>query len=256
MKWKTVLLTNDDGFRAPGISALAGVLTRICRVFVVAPLDERSACSRAMTIGKPVAVHETGTANHFPGAAGCYIVDGMPVDCVKLGLNSLISEPVDLVISGINRGINTGIDVHYSGTAGAAIEGHLMGKNAVAFSLDNDQKNADFSVAAGICLKVLDWISQLDAERFLFNVNIPDLPEADIAGLRVTRCNHFSYAEKYRIDRSREHPCYFLEGERTGFENDPDTDLTAVMRGYVSITPLNHDNTDHAVFNKYKGEKP
>ncbi|MDD2714506.1 MAG: 5'/3'-nucleotidase SurE [Candidatus Wallbacteria bacterium] len=247
-KKKHILLTNDDGIGSPGIRKLAEALCGIFHVHIVAPMDEKSACSRGMTLNSPL--HADSKDLGIPHAS-CHGVGGLPVDCVKLGIDSLIRDPIDLVISGINRGINTGIDVHYSGTVGAAMEAYMMGYNALAFSLDTEDRKADYSVAVDWCLRMLDIIREWKVERYIYNINIPYCPDQKIKGVRLTRLNNFTYRENYEsgIDKSGR-KIFNLKGERVKLDPDPNSDIIAVMAGYVALTPLTWDFTDYRMIEK------
>lgn len=243
IKKKHVLLTNDDGYLAKGILTLARHMAEQYEVHVVAPKNERSASSGAMTIGKPLLVNR----EEYPvSVASCFSVEGTPVDCVKLALDSLLDVKIDAVISGINRGINAGIDVLYSGTVGAAIEAHLMGHDSLAVSLDTIDYDADYEHASSYVMQIIRKIEKHGLRGYLLNVNIPMLEVERIRGIRLTRLNRFSYSENYRAveDPDSGRIVYTLHGERMDFEKDPLSDIVALRDGYASITPLKWDRTD------------
>jgi 5'-nucleotidase len=240
-----ILLTNDDGVYAPGLRALRTELKKIGEVTVVAPVGEQSAVGHSITLLTPLLVQEVLDENNEPMG---WAVEGRPADCVKLALLELLKEPPDVVISGLNAGSNAGINVLYSGTVAAAIEGAFFRKTSIAISLEyNKPKPLDFSSAARLARNVIEQI--LDhpvSEGSLFNVNIPNLENGPIRGVRVVPQNVAAYTEKYdrRVDpRGR---VYFWSGpDFRCLDPHPDTDVTAMAEGYITVTPLQF-NLTHA----------
>jgi 5'-nucleotidase len=235
-----ILISNDDGVHARGIKALSEALREIADVTVVAPDRERSGSSHSLTMDVPLRAHQI--------REGVYAVEGTPTDCILLAIKMLLPDPPDLVVSGINRGPNMGDDVTYSGTIAAAMEATLLGVPAVAVSLsksdlDEYDYRASAEIARDLSLMVLerglpDWT--------LLNVNVPNIPRNEIKGVEVARQGKQVYEEavvEKKDPRGRTY--YWIGGQLTSWKNDPDTDYSAVSRGYVSVTPVNLDLTDY-----------
>lgn len=233
-----LLLTNDDGYDAPGLAALVDAVEPLGEVVVVAPDRERSGAGHALTLGRPLRVWRT--------APGRYRVDGTPTDCVHLGVFNLTGgRAPDLVISGINRGLNLGDDVTYSGTVAGALEGTLLNVTSMAFSAARDEDGrADYSVAACFAQNLAERVLRkgLPAGVFL-NVNVP---HGTPTGVRITRQGMRSYraAVLERLDPSGR-PYYWIAGADTTPSGEADADHTAIRQGFVSVTPL-HANLTHA----------
>lgn len=180
-----VLLSNDDGIQAPGLTALIKEFARRHEVAVVAPDRERSASSHSITVHKPLRAQQMDTKL---GATCAYAVNGTPGDCVKLALTTLLPKKPDMVISGINRGSNLGTDVFYSGTVAAAFEALLHGIPAIAVSLATYGEETDYGLSAAVALAVAERLAAKPVlSRTLININVPDLRKADIKGVRITR---------------------------------------------------------------------
>lgn len=230
----SILLTNDDGYGAPGLAALERALGDLGRVSVVAPDRERSSASHALTLHRPLRVRAHGP-RHFS-------VDGTPTDCVYLGVVHPLSEVPALVVSGINRGLNVGDDVTYSGTVAAAFEAALLGVPAFAVSLDAG-RGEEYAPAASLALEVARHVLRdgLPADTIL-NVNVPG---GSPRGVRFTRQGKRIYTKSV-VERQdpRRGVYYWIGGEPTLATSDPDSDLAAVLEGYASITPLKLDLTD------------
>jgi len=241
-----ILVCNDDGINAPGITALAGELCSFGRVTVVAPDSERSAASNSLTLAHPLRVREVA----FPAnVEKAYAVSGTPADCAKIGLSTLLSEKPDLVVSGINCGPNMCVDIFYSGTVAAAFEGAFRGILSVSVSLDSYSPRADFSVAARWALKCIKRLVDAGVEPGrVYNVNVPAIADNEIRGIKVTRTGKIDYREEYD---HRHDPYgrsyYWLKGNPEIVDKSPDCDIVAVKAGYVSITPLQPDLTDVAL---------
>ncbi len=237
------LLTNDDGIYAKGLSTLYRELSKDAECLIVAPEIEQSAVGHAITIFRPLMVRRAYKNGKFLG----YAVAGTPADCVKIGIKELAGRPVDLVVSGINRGSNVGINVLYSGTVSAATEGAIMGVPSMAVSLDT-HRDADFSVAAGFARKMASFIRENHpVKNVAINVNVPALPEEEIKGIAVTkqgRSQQVEFFEK-RVD-PRENSYYWLAGEtRNSTCEDDDSDVNALARGMITVTPIYYDLTRH-----------
>lgn len=231
-----ILLSNDDGYSAPGLIALADALKEYADITVVAPERNRSGASNSLTLDRPL--HAARTTDGF------IKVDGTPTDCVHLAITGLLEREPDMVFAGINHGANLGDDVIYSGTVAAATEGRFLGLPAVAISLGGVNPT-HFETAARIAVNLFQNIRRypLPADTIL-NVNVPDLPLGQIKGFQATRLGQRHKAEpvvRGRDPRGRE---IFWVGA-AGPEQDagPGTDFHALRDGYVSITPLQIDLT-------------
>ena len=233
-----ILVCNDDGIHSPGIAALENSLERVGDIYTVAPDREQNAMSHALTLHRPLRVQEVAPRR--------LAVDGTPTDCVKLALTGLLSVRPDIVVSGINKGPNLGDDVIYSGTVSAAVESALLGVPAIAISLATFEKH-DFQPAANFAAALLSHISRSTIPpETLLNVNVPPLPEREIRGWRLTRQGKRHYSENIveRVDpRGRKY--YWIGGDDLGFSEEAGTDCMAVKEGYVSVTPLQVDLTNH-----------
>ena len=238
-----ILISNDDGIYAPGVRALAEVLSETeHRITVVCPDRVRSATGHALTLQEPLRVDQiTGI---YPESIEAWACSGTPSDTVKLALDALLGDRPDLVLSGINRGANLGTDVLYSGTVSAAMEGVLEGVPSIAFSLASFA-HLDFSAAANFAKKMVQAIANHPLEDpILLNVNIPAIPESDICGAVITRLGIRRYRDQFekRID-PRGKTYYWLSGVIIEEEADADTDIQAIRDNYVTITPLKYDLT-------------
>ncbi len=238
-----ILVSNDDGIDAPGLAALAGAVGDMGEVTVVAPASPQSAAGHAITLHHPLTVKQV----ELPGLAGkAYSVDGRPADCVRLAIKNILPKPPDLVISGINAGANVGINVFYSGTVAAAAEAVMCGIPAVAMSLQIRGETADFARAAQLCRWVLPQLPITPGKVELFNVNIPVLEPGWPVGVRVAPQSTAGIEDIYHEDAdSNGLPTYRL-GKKIGFLGPTEgTDIEALAAGYVTVTPLRVDLTDH-----------
>jgi 5'-nucleotidase len=240
-----ILISNDDGYQAPGIVALFQVLKELAgvEVEVVAPEHNNSAKSNALTLHSPLYVH---TAHN-----GFRYVNGTPADCVHIALTGLLGYRPDLVVSGINNGANMGDDTIYSGTVGAAMEGYLFGIPAIAFSqTEKGWRHLDAAAekAAELVAQLLPSLQpgQPAAPPWLLNVNIPNRPAADIEGFKVARLGRRHAAEKVIEQTSPRGDTMYWIGNAGAAKDDVDgTDFHATMSGFATITPLQVDLTDH-----------
>lgn len=242
-----ILVTNDDGVQAPGLLALAEALRPLGRVSVVAPDRNWSIAGHAKTLSRPLRVTEVRLADGSQ-ALSC---DGAPADCVALAVMGLVDEqPIDLVVSGINPSANMGEDITYSGTVANAMEAAIWGLPAVAVSvdgLDSNCKAVDFTAAAHFGQRAARQVIENGLpSRVFLNVNVPCLPLDEILGCLVTRQGKRLYYDELirRIDPFGR-PYYWIGGDPPGGEGDLYTDVGALAAGYVSITPLQLDLTDH-----------
>ena len=245
MKEPVFLLTNDDGSQAEGLGALKEELRTIGTVVVVAPDQERSGVSQALTIHQPIRAFEV-SENH-------YALTGTPTDCVLFALRKLLSRPPDLVVSGINNGPNLGDDVIYSGTVAAAREAALHQIPAFAFSLVTHRKEPDFAYGARFARRLIEELEPIAAGSFL-NVNIPEgKPEA----YRFTRQGSkvvSSSIEEKQDPRGRKY--YWIGRNKSEWLEEADSDFEAIRRGLVSVTPLQRDQTDYQLLKTYVEDGP
>jgi 5'-nucleotidase len=236
-----ILITNDDGIHAPGISALKEALAKIGDVLVVAPDTERSAVGHAITLSDPLRVSEIHKDNSFFG----YAVNGFPADCVKLGLRCLSEKSIDVVVSGINMGPNTATNIMYSGTVSAAAEAVIMGIPGLAVSLTSfNTPEFEFSCSLSQIL-VKKIVENGLPEGTLLNVNVPPLPPEEIQDIVFTRQGKGRYEEFFdkRIDPNNR-TYYWMTGKRMNLDHEDDVDDVVIRQKKVSITPIRYDLTD------------
>ncbi len=234
-----ILISNDDGYLAPGLTALADSLREIADITVVAPDRDHSGASNSLTLRNPLRVHRVSEE--------LYRVDGTPTDCVHLGLTGLLQEDPQMVVSGINSGANMGDDVLYSGTVAAATEGRFLGFPALAVSINNFAPRY-LETAAQVARELIERLRDkpLPPDTIL-NVNVPDIPYAELSGFRSTRLGQRHRSEPVvRATDPRGHQVYWVGAAGPEQDAGPGTDFHAVREGYVSVTPLKIDMTDHA----------
>lgn len=240
-----ILVSNDDGIQSEGIIALEESLSKLGEIYTVAPDREQNSMSHALTLHRPLRVREVGARR--------YSVDGTPTDCVKLALTGLLPVRPNLVVSGINKGPNLGDDIIYSGTVSAAIESTLLGIPSVAVSLVTYEEFL-FDGAAEFTLALTGRIAEFGVPpNTLLNINVPPGPKEAIKGWRLTRMGKRHYKEEVieRIDpRGRKY--YWIGGDSLGFDSDEGTDCVAVHEGYISVTPLQVDMTNHRFLQEMK----
>lgn len=236
-----ILVTNDDGIETEGIRALSVALQDIGDVTVVAPKVEQSAVSRSITFRAPLRVE-----NRRKPVANSYAVTGTPADCIFLALHHLLPEKPDLLVSGINTGPNMGDDILYSGTVAGAMEGALNGIPSIAISVGS-HRNQRYDTAATWLIDFLREQSLSLPAKTCLNVNVPCVARASLKGWSYTHQGHTHYAQKVV---KRQDPWgkdyYWLGGELPAGRPDQGTDVEAVSNGYVSVTPLGLDLTNHA----------
>jgi len=231
-----ILLSNDDGYFAPGLAALARALAPLADITVVAPERDRSGASNSLTLDRPLMLRQE------PG--GFYYVNGTPTDCVHLAVTGMLDHTPDMVISGINHGANMGDDTIYSGTVAAATEGYLLGVPSIAVSLANHNAQ-HFDTAARVVVELVQRIqAQPPTEPMLLNVNVPDCAWADLGGIRVTRLGKRHKAEPVvKTTNPRGQTVYWVGASGGAQDAGEGTDFHAVANGFVSITPLQMDLT-------------
>ena len=235
-----ILLSNDDGYLAPGLRALADALRPLAEVDVVAPDRDRSGASNSLTLELPIRAWE---AEH-----GYIRVEGTPTDCVHLAITGLLEREPDMVIAGINSGPNMGDDVIYSGTVAAATEGRFLGYPAIAISMCVHQPQY-YASGARVAAELVERLCQENpfGEQVILNVNVPDVPWRDIKGFRATRLGYRHKAEPVVCDKDpRGRPIYWVGAAGPEADAGEGTDFHAVRNGYVSITPIQVDLTRHA----------
>ncbi|MFJ1267316.1 5'/3'-nucleotidase SurE [Legionella lytica] len=238
-----VLISNDDGVHAPGITILARELSTCVDIEVVAPDRNRSGASNSLSLSRPLKVKQLEN--------GYYSVEGTPTDCVHLALTGFLSNGFDMVVSGINDGANLGDDVLYSGTVAAAMEGRYLGLPAIAMSMVGDTIK-HYETGAHIAKQL---VAQLSAHSLpsqtILNVNVPDLPIDEIKGLQVTRLGTRHGAQPLvKSQDPRGRPIYWIGLPGEAADCGPGTDFCAVKEGYVSITPLHLDMTNYKMFDQ------
>ena len=237
-----ILLSNDDGYRAEGLSALAAAIRPLGNVSIVAPDRNRSGASNSLTLDVPL------RAARFETDA--FYVNGTPTDCVHLAISGLFDFEHDMVVSGVNDGANLGDDVLYSGTVAAAVEGRFLGLPAIAVSLVVEPGSPrNFASAADIAL---DMVKRMAVHPLpsatILNVNVPDLPVGELKGVKVTRLG-MRHRSKPMVRAKDPHGrnVYWVGPAGDGQDAGPGTDFHAVAGGYASVTPLHVDMTRHSV---------
>jgi 5'-nucleotidase len=231
-----ILVSNDDGYLAPGLQALVDVARRFGDVTVVAPEQNHSGASNSLTLARPLSVSQA--------ANGFYFINGTPTDCVHIALTGLLDPLPDLVLSGINNGQNMGDDTLYSGTVAAAMEGHLFGIPSIAFSLvDKGWAHLDGAAHwAGLLLQ--RYLEAPLPRSLLLNVNLPNRAAADVPGWVATRLGKRHPSEPViRAENPRGEPIYWIGAAGGARDAGPGTDFHATAEGWVSVTPLNIDLT-------------
>ncbi|MBT9614443.1 MAG: 5'/3'-nucleotidase SurE [Burkholderiales bacterium] len=231
-----ILLSNDDGYFAPGLAALAQVLATVAEVTVVAPERDRSGASNSLTLDRPLTLRNSSGGFHY--------VNGTPTDCVHLAVTGLLPHLPDMVISGINHGANMGDDTIYSGTVAAATEGFLLGIPSIAVSLAGVTMG-HYATAAQVALELVQrYCIQPLAQPMLLNVNVPDVPYASLKGMEITRLGKRHKAEPVvKTESPRGETVYWVGAAGGAQDAGAGTDFHAVAQGRVSITPLQVDLT-------------
>ncbi|HET7199501.1 MAG TPA: 5'/3'-nucleotidase SurE [Burkholderiales bacterium] len=231
-----ILLSNDDGYFAPGIAILAKVLADLAAVTVVAPERDHSGASNSLTLDRPLSVRESPNGFRF--------VNGTPTDCVHLAVTGLLDEMPDMIISGINLGANMGDDTIYSGTVAAATEGYLLGIPSLAVSLAS-KAGKHFDTAARVTRELVERFQERPlSEPVLLNVNVPDIAYAELKGFEATRLGKRHKAEPViKASTPRNQTVYWVGAAGSAQDAGPGTDFHAVASNCVSLTPLQMDLT-------------
>lgn len=233
-----ILITNDDGYLAPGIRNLAQVLSEVADISVVAPDRNKSGASNSLTLMRPLRVNRS--------EEGYYFVDGTPTDCVHLALSGLLDDAPDMVVSGVNNGPNLGDDVLYSGTVAGAMEGRYLGLPAIAVSLVGKPATR-FDTAAQVTRRLIEHLQRQPLpDDTLLNVNVPDMELEQIEAWRATRLG-FRHRAESMVEQTDPYgrPVYWVGPAGEAQDAGPGTDFHAVERGCVSITPMQIDLTRH-----------
>ena len=231
-----ILLSNDDGYFAPGLAALEQALAPLADITVVAPERDRSGASNSLTLDRPLMLRQA--------PSGFYYVNGTPTDCVHLAVTGMLDHLPDMVISGINHGANMGDDTIYSGTVAAATEGYLLGIPSIAVSLAGHNAQ-HFATAARVVADLVRRIqAQPPTEPMLLNVNVPDCTWDELDGIKVTRLGKRHKAESVvKTTNPRGQTVYWVGAAGAAADAGENTDFFAVAQGQVSITPLQMDLT-------------
>jgi 5'-nucleotidase len=238
-----ILVSNDDGISAPGIRSLVDAVKDLGEVVIVAPDGPQSGMGHAVTISRPLRLDKTD----IYGDIVAYQCSGTPADCVKLAVDKVLHRKPDLLVSGINHGSNSSINVIYSGTMSAAVEGGIEGIPSVGFSLSNFAYDADFSLAKKVARQISSNILANGLPQgTLLNVNIPDIKESELKGIRVCRQALAKWQEEFdqRVDpNGRKY--FWLTGKFVNYDKGDDTDEWALANQYVSVVPVHFDLTAH-----------
>jgi len=243
-----ILVTNDDGFHAPGIQALTEVALEFGEVIKIAPDKPQSGMGHAITINSTLRLEKVKNEGPFDA----YQCTGTPVDCVKIALDVILDRVPDLIVSGINHGSNASINVIYSGTMSAALEGYIEGIPSIGFSLLDHSVDADFGPSKHYIREILGMALKQKDTNYCLNVNIPQMPLELIKGIRFCRQAHAKWEEEF--DRRKDpsgRDYYWLTGHFMPFESHmEETDLWALEQGYVSVVPVSYDMTNFDVLHK------
>jgi len=234
-----ILLSNDDGYQARGLRTLADGLADLAEVTIVAPDRNRSGASNSLTLDSPLRVEQA--------EANVYYVNGTPTDCIHLAITGLLDDEPDMVVSGINHGANLGDDILYSGTVAAAMEGRFLGLPALAVSLVLEN-GKNFGTAVSVIRQCVIRMKDdpLPGDTIL-NINVPDLPEHSLRGIKSTRLGFRHKSEPVIQTRDpNDMPIYWVGPAGEGQEVGDGTDFHAVANGYASVTPIKIDLTDHS----------
>jgi len=231
-----ILLSNDDGYFAPGLALLAQALASVAEVTVVAPERDRSGASNSLTLDRPLSLRKAPN--------GFFYVNGTPTDCVHLAVTGMLQQLPDMVVSGINHGANMGDDTIYSGTVAAATEGFLLGIPAIAVSLAGVSMG-HYTTAANIALELVQrYRKQVFSQPMLLNVNVPDVPQGELQGIEITRLGKRHKAEPVlKTESPRGDTVYWVGAAGGAQDAGPGTDFHAVANRRISITPLQIDLT-------------
>lgn len=237
-----ILLTNDDGFNAPGILAIGKVLQKDHEIIIAAPKNQKSASSHSISLRQPLLVRE----EKLEGIKGkIYSIDGTPADCVRVAMDKLVDGKIDMIVSGINFGLNSGTDILYSGTVSAAIEGSMHGLPAIALSQEIDENFTSFTLASVYGKKIIEDVINRGLEQgMVLNVNFPIAHEDTLKGIKVCKVGVKSYTNSYvPIKEEEDGIIYELRDENIDITHEG-TDTFYLKDGYITISPLQYDLTN------------
>ncbi|MGL4368552.1 MAG: 5'/3'-nucleotidase SurE [Spirochaetota bacterium] len=243
-----ILLTNDDGIHAKGINVLFDALSERYDVYMVAPAEERSACSNAISIRSPLRIRRFDE-RHFS-------VDGYPADCTNVGLHGDIVPAPDIVVSGINHGANMGEDIYYSGTVAGARVGFIHGRSGIALSLSSSEKLEFLEDAAAFAAHfIFGNEALLVNEKHFFNINYPARPKTDIHGTAYTSLDKREYRDRFVVkEHNGDEKVVSMDGTVKS-ERREGSDYDMIKKGYVSITPLTLDSTDYSMIERFSSNR-
>lgn len=250
---KLILVTNDDSVNAKGIQSLVKIASKMGRVVVVAPDKPQSGMGHAITINDPIRMNRV----EMFGEIEAYSTTGTPVDCVKLAIYEILGQKPDLVLSGINHGENSSTNVLYSGTMSAAIEGAMEGLPSIGFSLANYAHDANFLQYEPFIDRIIEHVlNEGMPKHTCFNVNIPNLDFKTIRGMRFCTQAHAFWADRFdrRVDQFGR-TYFWLTGEFGELNPKEESDLHAMVNGFISIVPTQFDLTNYSAYEKYKALK-
>jgi len=236
-----IFVTNDDGIQAPGLRTLIGLMRKIGKVIVVVPDRSRSGTAHGITINVPLRLETIAREPDYEE----YCCNGTPVDCVKIGFKVVLGNHPDILVSGINHGSNASINIIYSGTMAAVLEGCMSGIPSVGFSLMNYGWNADFNPSGKYVKQITESVLENGLpEGICLNVNIPDIPEEQILGVKICRQSEGTWQEDFdeRVDPTGR-KYYWLKGIFIKAGDGLDTDEWALEHGYISVVPVHTDFT-------------
>lgn len=243
-----ILITNDDGFLAPGLLALREALSAIAEVIVIAPEVDGSGFSSSLTLNNPFRIFEIDE--------NYYALRGTPADCVHAALAGLLAFTPDMVISGINNSANLGDDIIYSGTVAAAYEGRFLTYPSIALSMASSADKPHYETGTKVCIDIIQQLlKQAYRHHGVINVNVPDIPYEKLKGTRITKVGRRDLPKNVQRGVDPRGKEYYWMGERGRpmNANDEQTDFYAINHGYVSISPLSIEFTDHQHFQKMTG---
>ena len=242
-----ILISNDDGYLAPGLLALVKAIRPLGKITVIAPEQNHSGASNSLTLSRPLSIHRVAGGERD----GFIFINGTPTDCVHIAMTGFLDEKPDLVVSGINQGENMGEDVLYSGTVAAAVEGVMFGVPGIAFSqIDRGWARIDDATKAAhdiVAQMIAKPLSKEEGNATLLNVNIPNRPYADLNRWRVTRLGNRHHSQPVVVQQNpRGESIYWIGAAGDAKDSSSGTDFHAIDEGCISITPMQLDLTHHA----------
>ncbi len=241
-----ILISNDDGYFAPGLACLVEHLSKVADIVVVAPERDRSGASNSLTLDRPLKLRQASN--------GFYYVNGTPTDCVHLAVTGMLDQQPDMVVSGINAGANMGDDTIYSGTVAAATEGFLLGIPAIAVSLVGKELTHFETAARVVAQLVQRFAKQTHSQPWLLNVNVPDVPHDELQGMEVTRLGKRHKAEPVvKASNPNGETVYWVGAAGKAQDAGEGTDFHALAQRRVSLTPLQIDLTQYSQLDAVRG---